>query len=296
MKKEKSTIYSKYFKHIDYQGKIKIDLKKEETKFSFENGKLYLEQENPKNQIFLFKKNSHARIYKKISFDKNYENKIKIIAQDFSDAQVYFLQKNKDIEGKQRIEVELGRGANLKLIITNLGGKKQEDEILISQKGIGSRCEHYQASMASKNSVFKLNSEHFHFAKDTYSRTIFHFAATDKARFEADALVSIEKSAKGADTHLLSRGILLSQEAFCKTIPKLSVKNYEVFAGHGSALTPINQEELFYMQSRGIEEAEGKRMIVSGFLAGLLLKSGVDKEIIQSAIEDIEEKIVKDLK
>ena len=64
----------------------------------------------------------------------------------------------------------------------------------------------------------------------------------------------------------MAKSLLLSRDAVVKVVPMLSVKTGDVKAGHGAAMAPVSADELFYLESRGIDGKEGRCMILEGFL------------------------------
>ena len=187
----------------------------------------------------------------------------------------------------------LGEGAALKLLNSNIGGSLRDEQVLILQNERGSRCEHYEASISYGSQKITKSSDHLHVAPDTFSRSVFKYATAGNSQVRVDGKVTIEKSAPGSDTHLLAKSLLLSDRAISHVVPQLYVRNAQVMAGHGSAMTPLDKEELFYLQSRGIGENESKLMVLQGFLQEIIAKSeiaqwlaaGVEAELSRAAGE-----------
>jgi Fe-S cluster assembly protein SufD len=178
--------------------------------------------------------------------------------------------------------------SSLKFLNTNLGSAEKRDSFAFLQEGRGSRCEHFEATLArGKQKVFK-DSQHFHMAPGTYSRSFFKYAATDFSRVDVDGRVTIEEGAPGSDTHLLAKSLLLSENSSSRIVPQLFVHNEKVAAGHGSAMAPIPQEELFYLRSRGIGESESKLLVLQGFLRDALAKSGIEPPVLSAVEEELE--------
>ena len=170
----------------------------------------------------------------------------------------------------------LGEESTLKFLNSNIGSLEKREGIAFLQEGRGSRCEHYEATLARKSQKIFKNSDHFHLAPDTFSRSVFKYATTGHSQVNVDGKVTIEKSAPGADTHLLAKSLLLSEGSISHIVPQLFVHNADVTAGHGSAMTPMPEEELFYLQSRGVGVSESKLLVLQGFLQDVLAKSEMD--------------------
>ncbi|MEI2775792.1 MAG: Fe-S cluster assembly protein SufD [Tetrasphaera sp.] len=101
--------------------------------------------------------------------------------------------------------------------------------------------------------------------------------------------VLIRASAEGTDTYELNRNLILSDGARADSIPNLEIETGEIAgAGHASATGRFDDEQLFYLQARGIPEAEARRLVVRGFFAALVSRIGVPEVIghLMAAIDE----------
>ena len=170
-----------------------------------------------------------------------------------------------DANVELKVNVKIGKNAALKLIGCQLGGKETKSSVKIVQKA-GSRCEHFEVALLSGSQRLIASTDHLHCEPKSFSRSSFRYAAAGSAQVNLQGNVEIAKKAACADAHFLAKSLLLSREAVVKVVPMLSVKTGDVKAGHGAAMAPISDDELFYLESRGIDEKNGKRMILEGFL------------------------------
>ena len=98
----------------------------------------------------------------------------------------------------------------------------------------------------------------------------------------------IREAADGTDTYELNRNLVLSEGAKADSVPNLEIENGEIIgAGHASATGRFDDEQLFYLMSRGIAEADARRLVVRGFFAELIEQIGVPQvqEHLMNAIE-----------
>ena len=240
--------------------------------------------------FFLFSDQSEADVLVKRKFLRNSNECEGILVGKGASVNFCSLQNNEvKTDSAAGMAVKLGEGARLKFLNPNVGGKERFEQALILQNERGSRCEHYEASIASGSQKITKDSDHLHTAPGTYSRSVFKYATAGSSQVKVDGKVTIENTAPGSDTHLLARSLLLSDKSVSHIVPQLFVRNENVTAGHGSAMTPIDQEELFYLESRGIGENEGKFLILQGFLRDVLVKS----EIPQWLTEGVEAELFK---
>jgi Fe-S cluster assembly protein SufD len=100
--------------------------------------------------------------------------------------------------------------------------------------------------------------------------------------------VLIRADADGTDTYELNRNLLLTPESRADSVPNLEIETGEIVgAGHASATGRFDDEQLFYLQSRGIPADEARRMVVRGFFADVINQIGVDalEERLLAAVE-----------
>jgi Fe-S cluster assembly protein SufD len=100
--------------------------------------------------------------------------------------------------------------------------------------------------------------------------------------------VRIRPSATGTDTYEMNRNLLLSDGARADSVPNLEIETGNIAgAGHASATGRFDDLQLFYLQSRGIPEAEARRLVVRGFFADVVERIGVPhlQRQLMSAIE-----------
>ena len=88
--------------------------------------------------------------------------------------------------------------------------------------------------------------------------------------------VLIRAAAEGTDTYELNRNLVLTDGARADSVPNLEIETGEIVgAGHASATGRFDDEQLFYLQARGIPEDEARRLVVRGFFADIVQQIGV---------------------
>ncbi|MFD8015158.1 Fe-S cluster assembly protein SufD [Streptomyces sp. NPDC058955] len=96
--------------------------------------------------------------------------------------------------------------------------------------------------------------------------------------------VLIQAAAEGTDTYELNRNLVLTDGARVDSVPNLEIETGEIAgAGHASATGRFDDEQLFYLMSRGIPETEARRLVVRGFFAELVQQIG---------LPDVEERLI----
>ncbi|MCR5976436.1 Fe-S cluster assembly protein SufD [Gordonia jinghuaiqii] len=100
--------------------------------------------------------------------------------------------------------------------------------------------------------------------------------------------VLIRAEAEGTDTFELNRNLLLTDNARADSVPNLEIETGEIIgAGHASATGRFDDEQLFYLQARGIPEDQARRLVIRGFFGEVIAKIGVPelRERLSAAVE-----------
>ena len=108
--------------------------------------------------------------------------------------------------------------------------------------------------------------------------------------------VLIRAAAEGTDTYELNRNLLLTDGARADSVPNLEIETGQIQgAGHASASGRFDDEQLFYLQARGLSELEARRLVVRGFLMEIVQQIGVAEieERLAASIEDELERSAK---
>jgi Fe-S cluster assembly protein SufD len=111
----------------------------------------------------------------------------------------------------------------------------------------------------------------------------------DKAHTVWVGDVLIRAAAEGTDTYELNRNLLLTDGARADSVPNLEIETGQIQgAGHASASGRFDDEQLFYLQARGIDELEARRLVVRGFLMEIVQQIGISEleDRLAQAIED----------
>jgi Fe-S cluster assembly protein SufD len=109
-----------------------------------------------------------------------------------------------------------------------------------------------------------------HVAPDTTSNLLFKGVVSDRSRSVYTGLIRVAKGAHGTNAFQTNRNIKLSEEAWAESVPNLQIENNDVHCSHASAVGPIDEEQRFYLESRGVPPRVAERLIVAGFFADVL--------------------------
>ncbi|HEV8295900.1 MAG TPA: Fe-S cluster assembly protein SufD [Acidimicrobiales bacterium] len=109
-----------------------------------------------------------------------------------------------------------------------------------------------------------------HAAPDTTSNLLFKGVVADRSKSVYTGLIRVRKEARGTNAFQTNRNIKLSDDAWAESVPNLEIENNEVRCSHASAVGPIDEDQRFYLESRGVPPHVAERLIVAGFFADVL--------------------------
>jgi len=190
--------------------------------------------------------------------------------------------------GSQRAKV--GRDGSIEWVGLNLGAQLQHVEAETSLEGNGSRVDWVAATFANESQSLLTAPTLRHVGINAESHMDFKTVVDDAGYSTFDGMVKIEHSGQGTNSRLEEHSIHLSPKSRSDSIPGLEIDANDVKAGHASTSGPIDEEQLFYMLSRGIRRDEAIHMIITGFFEPVLERIPLE-ELRDRAATVIESKI-----
>ena len=166
------------------------------------------------------------------------------------------------------LNLEAGEALRMTLIIPE--GTDFEHSLEIHLDGPGASLDLAGAWRCSSGEKVRLQVIVRHNVPGCTSEQFFKGVVGGSARAEFDGLVYVAPGAAKTEAHQQCHSLLLSEGAFAEARPQLEIYADDVQCSHGATTGYLNPEELFYMRSRGIPEAEARAMQVEAFLAPIL--------------------------
>lgn len=198
---------------------------------------------------------------------------VEVRADDGASLKVVTIHEwDRDATHASNHRVSVGRDARLEHLVVTLGGDLVRVSVDTEFTGPG-------GEMILNGIYFVDAGQHLehrvfvdHAQPDCYSRVTYKGALQGEgahAVWIGDCL--IQEPADGTDTYELNRNLILSEGAKADSVPNLEIENGEIEgAGHASATGRFDDEQLFYLMSRGISAVDARRLVVRGFFAELI--------------------------
>ncbi len=180
---------------------------------------------------------------------------------------------------------KLGRSSRLKHVVVSMGGDLVRVVPSVALSSAGAEVNMYGVYLADTGNYFEHRPYVDHIAENCVSNVAYKGAlqgAGAHTVWVGDVL--IRESAVGTDTYELNRNLLLVDGARADSVPNLEIETGKIAgAGHASASGRFDDQQLFYLMARGIDEVTAKKLVVRGFLS----------EVIQKIeIEDVEQRLI----
>ncbi|WP_433002849.1 Fe-S cluster assembly protein SufD [Kribbella sp. CA-294648] len=224
-----------------------------------------------------------------------YGANVEIVVGDGAELRVVSIQQgdNESIHVGQHDAV-IGRDAKLNHVAVTLGGKIVRLSTNVRYAGPGGDAELLGVYFAESGQHHENRLFVDHEAINCKSNVLYKGAlAGDHARSVWIGDVLIRAAAEGTNTFELNRNLVLTDGARADSVPNLEIETGEIEgAGHASATGRFDDEQLFYLQARGIPEDEARRLVVSGFFNDIIGRIGV-AEVTEHLHDVIEQKLAR---
>lgn len=117
------------------------------------------------------------------------------------------------------------------------------------------------------NDEIDIDVEIRHEVANTTADTHIRGVVKDRARVKLSGMIKILKKAQKTNSFLTEKVLILSKNARANVVPNLEIEADDVKASHAATVGQIDEEQLFYLMSRGLSRIRAKKMVVEGFLA-----------------------------
>ncbi len=160
----------------------------------------------------------------------------------------------------------VGRDAHAIALNVNLGGSHARTESVSHLRGPGGRSDMLSVSVADRRQELDQRTFQIHEVPNTASDLLYKNSLDDESRTIFSGLIRVNPGAHKTDAYQKVRNLLLSDEAEANSAPGLEIEADDVRCTHGATSGQVEEEELFYLMSRGISKKQAQKLIVHGFL------------------------------
>ena len=162
------------------------------------------------------------------------------------------------------------RDSTTQLATVALGGDYARMRTDAVVAGRGATTKQIALYFANGTQMHDFRTKQDHAAPKTNSDLLFKGAVKDHARSVYTGLIHIRPEAKGSVAFQTNRNLTLSEGAWAESVPNLEIETNDVKCSHASTVGPIDEEQRFYLESRGIQPDVAERLVVLGFFDEVL--------------------------
>jgi Fe-S cluster assembly protein SufD len=180
--------------------------------------------------------------------------------------------------------VTLADGAHYEPLQMAVNGALVRAEAAIRFEGPNARCHYAGAMLLRANSHADFTLVVNHAAPNCESRELVKAVLDGRSRGVFQGKVIVERGAQKTDGKQMANALLLSDDAEFDSKPELEIFADDVVCGHGSTAGQLDEDMLFYLQARGISEAEARSLLIAAFVGEAL--DSIENEDLRAALDE----------
>jgi len=239
--------------------------------------------------------NSHATVVFRHTGTAHHAQNVEIIVREGAHLELVTVQRwDDDAVHLASHQARVERDATLRHVVVSFGGDVVRINPSVELAGTGSRAELYGLSYSDSGQHLESQVYLHHKGAETSGDVLYKSAlqgAAARTVWIGDVLIGPD--AVGTDSYEANRNLVLTDGARADSVPNLEIETGDIRgAGHASATGRFDDEQLFYLQARGITEEEARRLVVIGFLSEIVQKIGVPS-LEQELAEAIERELAE---
>lgn len=170
----------------------------------------------------------------------------------------------KEPKGREKFDFYVKEGITLTLILKIT--ESTEMQLNVHLNGKGARAIIVGIILGKNNEKINLETQQIHEAPETTSNLLIKSVLRGSSEFNYHGGIRVEKLAQKTDAYQRNENLLLSNQAKAKSEPALEILANDVRCTHGATVSSLNDEQLWYLTSRGITKAKAEQILVQGFL------------------------------
>ncbi len=179
--------------------------------------------------------------------------------------------------------LELGKGAKDKGALLHLGAKLARQEMFAVMAGEGADFSLDGGTLATGVQHIDNTTRVIHRAPGCPSHQLFKTVLDEQAHGVFQGTLFVERTGQKTAAYQMSRALMLSDRAAMDNKPELEIYADDVKCGHGATIGDIDEHALFYLKSRGIDDATARRLLIEAFLGEVAAK--VENQALREGLE-----------
>lgn len=229
--------------------------------------KITIEDDNNENLTIIVSENTSIKIILEVVSSDLLENtyKLNLIAKENSHVKYLLVSELKSKKALLDHYFTAERSASLDLVggfVSDVLNAKMHVDLV----GEGAEVNLRAVAVSSDENDQTVDVLIIHKASNTSGTMTNIGIANKKGRIVLNGVEKIEKGMKNSNAFQTLKGIITSDDAYVEVNPILLIDEHDIKAGHGATIGKIEEEQLYYLQSRGLNKIEAEKLIINGFL------------------------------
>lgn len=191
---------------------------------------------------------------------------MQVSCEDNAQVKHYVLSREHCLQHVQNLQVKQSANSHFLQFTLGLGAAFKRLDLDVDLLGEGAHCESRGAYCLNQATHFDVHSQMRHLASNTRSDVFYKGLIDDQARAVFNTKAIAAKGMKGIVAHQNNRNLLLSSQAEVDTKPELEIYTDDVECTHGATVGQLDEQAIFYCQSRGIDADDAREMLTRSFL------------------------------
>lgn len=185
---------------------------------------------------------------------------------------------------------QVGKKGFMHWVIGEVGSKLLKAHAETQLLGEGSDTLTRGIAFADGNQHFDITSNTHHAVADCHGDILFKGALRDVSRLGFEGVIKVDHGAQRTDSYLSMHTLFLSEGARANSVPSLEILADDVKCSHGATVGMLQEEQIFYLMSRGLDRITAEKLIVGGFFEPVIMEMPL--ESVRQRLRDvIEEKV-----
>ena len=175
-------------------------------------------------------------------------------------------QENSSATRLARLNVELAQDAELSVFILNAGGKLVRQEVKVAVNGENAKLALRGVNLVGDNAHIDVTTVLEHNVPNTNAEELFRNVVAGDGHGIFQGQIKVAQPAQKTDAQMACNTLLLTDEGDFSAKPELEIFADDVICAHGATVTDIEDEHMFYMQARGIDEKTARSLLIKAFV------------------------------
>ena len=193
-------------------------------------------------------------------------------------------------------ETSTARDARAKGFVLNTGAAWVRNESLSRLEGPGAHSDMLSVSIPDREQEYDQRTFQHHVSEGAYSDLLYKNTLYGHSKTVFSGLIFVDEKAHHTDAYQTCRNLLMTDDCEANSMPGLEINADQVKCSHGSTSAQISDDEIFYLQARGIDPVQSRQLIARGFSVDVVERLGVEavESLVLGYIDEKFNRIAKD--